>query len=83
MKPRCPIKSRRRKLIREKLAKRFGPYCHWCGCELQMDDPAAPAFATIDHLIARCLEGGSNRISNLRLACQPCNNGRHNSTNEQ
>lgn len=45
------------------------PVCHWCGCQLLM------TTATIEHLVPLSL-GGSNQISNLSLACEPCNSAR-------
>jgi 5-methylcytosine-specific restriction endonuclease McrA len=45
--------------------------CSLCQMRLPAD------LATVDHIQARS-EGGSHDITNLRLACEPCNNGRHN-----
>lgn len=37
-----------------------------------------PNAATIDHVIAK-KDGGSNKLTNLKLAHRECNNNRHNS----
>ena len=65
----CPERQR----IRGLLVKRDGLFCHWCGCDLNLDAKQSnPFFATIEHLVPRS-EGGSNNLSNLGLACRPCN----------
>jgi 5-methylcytosine-specific restriction endonuclease McrA len=62
-----PRAKRNRK---ERLIERDGPYCKLCGTR------RAPTDLNIDHITPKS-EGGSNNISNLRLACYPCNYGRH------
>jgi 5-methylcytosine-specific restriction endonuclease McrA len=52
--------------------------CFWCGRKLCLDHNQQN-FATIEHLVPRS-KGGSSRIENLALACQPCNS---NHTNER
>lgn len=47
------------------------PRCRWCGCQLTQHT------ATIDHIHPLSL-GGTNDITNLDLACQPCNASRGN-----
>jgi 5-methylcytosine-specific restriction endonuclease McrA len=44
--------------------------CYYCGVELN-------GVYHIDHYVA-LTKGGSNWPTNLRLACQPCNNRKHN-----
>ncbi len=62
-----PEVKRRRK---QRLLEKYGPYCYWCGKRFP------PEELTIEHLIPKS-EGGPNRLENLRLACYPCNYGRH------
>jgi len=50
--------------VREYLLEKFNHTCAYCGAK---DVPVE-----IDHVVSRSL-GGSNRISNLILACRPCN----------
>ena len=59
--------------VKLQLVRRDGPYCKLCGIYLPKSK------RTIDHIIPRC-EGGSDELSNLRLACYPCNHGRHHLT---
>jgi 5-methylcytosine-specific restriction endonuclease McrA len=62
--------------IRNRIARRDGCVCMWCGCDLAvLDNLGAPA--SIEHVIPRS-KGGSSRISNLGLACVPCNQARGN-----
>ncbi|MFN6472578.1 MAG: HNH endonuclease [Nostoc sp. SerVER01] len=53
------------------LIEKYGMKCYWCGCQL------TPESLTIDHYIPLS-KGGSNKIKNLRLACNGCNNKRGN-----
>lgn len=50
-------------------AMRFWPYCQWCGARL------TNTTATTEHIVPLGRHG-TNRIWNLALACQPCNNDR-------
>lgn len=50
--------------VREYLLEKWGRKCAYCGAE--------HAPLTIDHIHARSA-GGSDRVSNLTLACFPCN----------
>ena len=59
--------TRRRRKAR--LFERDGAACAYCGATL------TEATATLDHIIPRG-KGGSNGLSNLRLACAPCNHSR-------
>src|SRR5690606_20768724 len=55
------------------LAKRDGPYCRLCGCDVDMSarhpDPMRPS---VDHIIPRAL-GGSDAAENNQLAHLLCN----------
>jgi len=51
--------------VREYLLEKFGRKCAYCGKENVKD-------LEIEHIIPKT-RGGSNRISNLTLACQKCN----------
>ncbi|MBC8741841.1 HNH endonuclease [Paraburkholderia sp. UCT31] len=50
--------------VREYLLEKWGRQCAYC------DDEGVPL--QIEHIVARA-RGGSNRVSNLTLACEPCN----------
>lgn len=65
--------ARREKLPH--LIAKYGTKCFWCGCSL------TPETLTIDHYIPLSL-GGNNKIKNLRLACNGCNNKRGNAMPE-
>lgn len=56
------IKSRNRRVIA--LIERDGPECVYCRC--------TPVNYEVDHFIPRS-KGGADRMSNLVLACPPCN----------
>lgn len=76
-------KARRRSgRIMQKLWRKHGPHCVWCGrftyaaleerdgfTELRSDS------ATIEHLIPLS-RGGTWEMSNLRIACHRCNSAR-------
>lgn len=49
------------------LVLRDGPGCFYCG--LMLDEERGPQ---VDHYVPRSA-GGPDRLSNLRLACGPCN----------
>lgn len=50
--------------VREYLLEKFSRKCSYCGkTDLALE---------IEHIIPKC-RGGSNRVSNLCLACRPCN----------
>ena len=46
------------------------PRCCWCKRPLKFED------ATLEHLIPKS-QGGTDRSSNLDIACLPCNRDRH------
>ena len=50
--------------VREYLLEKFGRQCAYC--------PAQGVPLQIEHVVAR-INGGSDRVSNLTLACEPCN----------
>lgn len=60
------VKGKARKSAVKKLIKHFGDTCFYCGCELSKET------RTIEHVVARSM-GGSNKLDNLRLACDYCN----------
>lgn len=55
--------------VREYLLEKFNRQCAYCG--------ATETRLEIDHVQARS-HGGSNRVSNLVLACHPCNQAKGN-----
>lgn len=69
--------SQRRK-IRSALRARYGDNCYLCGRPMTFDKAYGntDAYATIDHLIAS-VAGGSDKLENLRLAHNVCNNFRN------
>ncbi|WP_459573867.1 HNH endonuclease, partial [Cupriavidus sp. 8B] len=50
--------------VREYLLEKWGRQCAYCD--------AGETLLEIEHIDARA-NGGSNRVSNLTLACVPCN----------
>jgi len=50
--------------VREYLLEKFGRQCVYCGAE--------NVPLQVEHIVPKA-RGGSNRISNLTLACEPCN----------
>ncbi|MEH2070050.1 MAG: HNH endonuclease [Nostoc sp.] len=60
---------------RPHLIAKYKMRCFWCGHNL------TPETLTIDHYIPLS-KGGSNKIKNLRLACNGCNNKRGNAMPE-
>lgn len=53
-------------------------FCHWCAREVFRqpgETRGHPHTATIDHVIPRS-RGGTNDLSNLVIACSPCNHKR-------
>lgn len=61
-----------RRELKQKLMRR-GSTCYWCGKVLEW------STATIEHMIPLS-RGGSNHISNCRLACKKCNEERGDKT---
>lgn len=63
---------------RATLLERHGPDCWLCGKPLGLDLPRTHArAATLDHVIPRS-QGGTNELTNLRLAHRTCNYRRAN-----
>lgn len=60
-------KDRKRK--KRRLLEQYGSYCCHCGNWFLSE------WLTFEHVIPRS-RGGSNALSNLRLACRPCNQAR-------
>jgi len=57
--------------VREYLLEKWGRKCAYCG--------AANAPLQVEHLVPR-IRGGSNRVSNLTLSCESCNQKKGNRT---
>lgn len=68
--------SQSRAKRRNRLIRRHGTKCHWCGCQMRADlKPPEPRAMTLEHLVPISL-GGSDNLGNLRLACHECNRRR-------
>ena len=61
--------------IREYLLEKFGRKCAYCGKENIKD-------LEVEHIIPKT-RGGSNRVSNLTIACKKCNLKKSNQTAEE
>ncbi|MFN6475256.1 HNH endonuclease [Nostoc sp. DedQUE07] len=70
-----PLSTKDRRKKRPLLIAKYGMNCFWCGHSL------TPETLTVDHYIPLS-RGGSNRIENLRLACESCNQKRGNTMPE-
>jgi len=57
--------------VREYLLEKFNRKCVYCGVE--------NVPLQVEHIVPRA-RGGSNRVSNLTLACEPCNKKKGNQT---
>lgn len=57
--------------VREYILEKWGRKCAYCGIK--------NVPLEIEHLVPRC-RGGSNRVSNLTLACTPCNQKKNSQT---
>lgn len=67
MSPPGSLSSRRRERRIETLAERDGGMrCYWCSGRLTQ------RMVTFDHVVPKS-QGGTMRLSNLVLACRPCN----------
>lgn len=73
--PSARTPNRPRKGLSRQRASLFAKttHCHWCGKAF-----ANISEATVEHLVPRS-RGGSDRMDNLRLACEPCNRARRDS----
>jgi HNH endonuclease len=63
--------------IRRKLSEEQNHRCCYCGQILQLDNPYASNYASIEHIVPREY-GGSNDWDNLAVSCMTCNNSRPN-----
>lgn len=68
--------SGKRQRRKRSLIERDGLRCRYCGCPLQY------LTATIDHWIPES-RGGSDDLSNLVLACKPCNEWKDDLTGDE
>lgn len=64
------VKRIQRKTVEELLAERDGCQCFYCSAIVY--GPSSEAKPTLEHLVA-ISDGGNNHLSNLALACEPCN----------
>jgi 5-methylcytosine-specific restriction endonuclease McrA len=69
--------SRSHKTLRRLVAARDGLRCHWCRRVLKEPPCSDDERATLEHLVSQDA-GGGNDLSNLVLACRPCNLTRQN-----
>jgi len=60
--------------VREYLLEKFGRKCVYCG--------AKNVPLQVEHIVPNA-RGGSSRVSNLTLACEPCNKKKSNQTAEE
>jgi len=60
--------------VREYLLEKFGRQCVYCGAD------SVPL--QVEHIVPKA-RGGTNRVSNLTLACEPCNLRKGNKTAEE
>lgn len=61
-----------RRDIRKALLERDGPRCFWCDRHTADKPKAGQLKATVEHITPRS-RGGSDDLSNLVIACLPCN----------
>lgn len=54
------------------LAQRDGWKCHYCSIDLGIGDETIVKRPVIEHVLPR-VQGGTNVLENLVLACSPCN----------
>jgi 5-methylcytosine-specific restriction endonuclease McrA len=72
--------TQRWRSARFRLLRSGGGRCCYCN-RMTFENPPEPGLKrTIEHVTPRS-KGGSNAISNLRIACYRCNNARGNKTN--
>lgn len=64
-----------KKAVRNAWKRKFGSICQICGVVMHFEIKFRDShkYATIDHIIARCL-GGTNHLSNIQVVCKKCNN---------
>lgn len=61
--------KRRQTKVRLLMCERPWVECHYCGRRIE------PGTATLDHIVPQS-QGGTHSVSNLLLACKPCNSKR-------
>lgn len=54
------------------IIERDGQNCFYCSCKLHKPNSGLLPTMTIEHLLS-VADGGNNNVSNLVLACKPCN----------
>jgi 5-methylcytosine-specific restriction endonuclease McrA len=61
-----------------RLMARDGDKCWWCGGPLDraLKDEYSKWYITFDHVV-RQADGGEDKLANIKLAHQGCNNERH------
>lgn len=64
-----PIERIKRRSVEELLIERDGAICFYCG---GFDFSGSEGKPTLEHLLS-ISDGGNNHLSNLVLACEPCN----------
>lgn len=60
------------RVLRRCVVERDGPRCHWC---MRMTGQRHGLEQSLDHIIPR-VEGGTDDLANMVIACIPCNNAR-------
>lgn len=65
------MNAKRRQRVKRTLRARDGARCRLCGIA-----EGENVRLTIDHVIPKAM-GGSNKLENLRLLCDPCDDKRH------
>lgn len=71
MSRRQPLNAKARRARRALMLSLQGGQCFWCPTPLDL------TIATLDELIPRS-RGGTQRLGNVVVACEPCNNQRGN-----
>lgn len=66
-----------RSRCRERVFRRDGGKCHWCGRAVRLvpsepGTPNPPDMATVDHLVLK-KDGGTRQMDNIVCACFQCN----------
>jgi len=51
--------------------------CFWCGQTMTYSNPRAASYRTLEHVVPKASKGRNvHKLTNLRAACQGCNQGR-------
>ena len=69
-------KLKNTKGVLQRLIRRDGQTCCWCGVDVLVTQDKTPLRATIEH-VTRLADGGTHAMTNLKVACMKCNTGRH------